>query len=353
MGEKYISCIICSSDETRRLTVARGNRDLDYIAQQHPVVVCARCGLTYLNPQQDDEDYERYYQSADYKAIITPPKIFLRRHAYRRIQAGFVLDTLKRYWPQRDLTDLSAIDIGCGPGVLLYHLAEAGLKAAGLEASTNAADYAEYTLGLSIRRGSIYDRLLPESAFDLVVSTAAVEHFTDPLRALNAMKRCLKPDGLMYVNTPDLLGMVLKKGEANWFKFVHTYYFTEVSLSNLFEKTGMRVIRSWTMPPQLAASVIYPGNYCSGELNIIAVNDAETEHCGLRGVESFDKISAAYQKARRRDRLHAFIRRLARQRPVALMQKAASRVIRPTEVFAAICDADGSVRPDIFPPICS
>jgi 2-polyprenyl-3-methyl-5-hydroxy-6-metoxy-1,4-benzoquinol methylase len=352
MGTKKIACAVCGSRKNELLAVATGNRGLEYIAREHHVVICLDCGLTFLNPQHDVEDYDRYYALSDYKPIKTPPDVFLRRHEYRRIQASYLLDTLRSWWPNRELPDLNAVDIGCGPGVLLHYLAKAGLNVTGLEASDDAADYAEHTLGLNIIRGSVNAELLPENSFDIAVSTASIEHFTDPHGALLAMGQSLKPGGLLYVNTPDLLGMVLKKGEASQFKFVHTYYFTEISLTNLIEKAGYRVIRSWVTPPQLRASIIYPGNYCSGELNIIAVKQGDPAAARpARRTESADTIHKAYAYARKRDRLHAWARDAARFRLIGKLRSLAGRLIKAEPVFSDLIAADGTIREGIFPPL--
>ena len=89
MKRKKIDCAVCGSDRSELLVVARGNRGLNYIAAEHPVVICLDCGLVYLNPQHSAEDYESYYALEDYKPIKTAPDVFLRRHIYRRIRISY------------------------------------------------------------------------------------------------------------------------------------------------------------------------------------------------------------------------------------------------------------------------
>jgi len=347
-----IPCAVCGSNKHELLTVACGNRGLDYVAREHNVVICSDCGLVYLNPQQPEEVYARYYQTADYEPITASAETILNRHGYRRIQAAFLIDTLNELRVDAAPEQLSVLDIGCGPGILLHYLAQAGFSASGLETNPHAADYASKTFGLSIKRDSIFGDRLPEATYDVVTSTASIEHFTDPFDALLRMKAALKPGGLLYVNTPDLLGMVLKKGEKHWFKFVHTYYFTEKSLCNLLEKAGLDIIRSWTMPPQLEASIIAPGNYCSGELNVVACkrNRAVDSAPALRK-ETAAEIIAAYASAHRRDRIHAFTRRWATVPPLRLAQRALTKVFPAREVFRSFYRPDGTIETKVFPPM--
>lgn len=320
-----IPCAVCGSKEHELLTVARGNRDLDYIAFEHNVVVCSNCGLVYLNPQESEEAYARYYQTADYEPITASAKVMLKRHGYRRIQAAYLIDTFKRIRGDLAPAQLSVLDIDCGPGILLHYLAQAGFSVTGLETNPHAADYA---------------------------STASIEHFTDPFDALLRMRAALKDGGLLYVNTPDLLGMVLKKGERHWFKFVHTYYFTEKSLCNLLENAGFDIVRSWTMPPQLEASLIAPGNYCSGELNVIARKSARAAGTlAPSRIETVEEIRAAYRAAQKRDQVHAFARRWATMPPLRLVQRALTKVFPAREVFRSFYRPDGTIETKVFPPM--
>jgi 2-polyprenyl-3-methyl-5-hydroxy-6-metoxy-1,4-benzoquinol methylase len=350
VGRRSVVCAVCGSDKKQLLTVAHGNRGLPYIAEDHDVMVCESCGLVYLDPQHAESDYARYYASADYAPITASPKAVLRRQDYRRIQASYLIDTINKV-KASPLSELSVLDIGCGPGVLLYHLREAGMNVTGLEASPEAAGYAEKSFGLNIIHGSIFDNVLTEKSFDVVTSTASMEHFTDPLAAVMTMKRALRPDGLLFINTPDLLGMVLKKGEHHCFKFVHTYYFTEKSLANLLERAGLRIVRNWTLKPQIESTIIYPGNYCSGELNCIAVNDgapASVIEPGRR--ENVAEIRGAYAAAWRRDRFHYIANEAAKFRVINFVRRVLGRLFKPRAVFESFYKSDGSVDTRRFPP---
>lgn len=351
MNRKEIACVVCESRSCTLLTTAKGNRGLDYIAAEHPVVVCSNCGLVYLNPQHSDDDYSRYYATEDYKPITTQPAAFLNRHIYRKIQSAYLLNTLTA-WHGLIPPSTTAIDVGCGPGVMLHHLAQAGLSVTGLEASANAANYAENAFGLNIIRGYMGRGTLPPESFDVAISTASIEHFTNPLFVLEEMWKSLKPEGLLYVNTLDLFGMVLKKGEGSQFKFVHTYYFTEISLTNLIEKAGFKVIRSWVMPPQLRASVIYPGNYCSGELNIIAVKTNISARAAVpRRTESASDLVDCLRLARQRDNFHARAHAMVRIRFFARLRSLVAQLIKPRAVYANYIGRDGVVKCNIFPPL--
>lgn len=325
--QRRIRCVNCGSDDHRHLLTVRGNRGAAFIAAEHHVVLCERCGLGFLNPQHEEADYERYYRSRNYKPIRSTGAELLARASYRKLQAAFLLDTLRRL-PGAKATSL--LDVGCGPGALIAFLRAEGISAEGLEIGEPAIDFARREFRAPIHAGTIFDHPLAGRQFDVVTSTAAIEHFTDPLKALRAMRALLTENGLLYINTQDLLGLVLKNGEGSWFKFVHTFYYTETTLGSLIEQAGFRIIRSWTMPPILKTTLLAPDNFCSGELNIVAVKSEPAP--SYRG-EALETTLAAYEAARARDRRDALLGRIKARRYLGLPFRRLGRLVKPPTLF--------------------
>ena len=306
MGQRYIDCINCKGNKHRELIKVIGNRGVDFISYQHHIVVCNDCGLVFVNPQHDEQDYDKFYKTLNYKKLskkklkkAISKEIILNRFAYKKIPLKFFMDYL-----QKDLTFEIApkvLDVGCGFGALVYFMQECGLKAEGLDQSVDMIDFAQNQLGLKVHTGSIFSHNLLEDHYDVVTSTAVMEHFTDPMKALKQMRKLLKRDGLLLVNTIDLKGMILRRGIERYFKFVHTFYYTNVLLSSLIRLAGFKIIKSWQMRPILKYSnFFYPENACSGELNIIA-QKKNLEAAPLPLKEDPAEIFRVFKKARKRD----------------------------------------------------
>ncbi len=106
----------------------------------------------------------------------------------------------------RPLAGRSALDIGCGAGLLCEPLARMGASVTGVDAAPEniaaARDHAEQS-GLSIRyeSGDFLGLNLPQ--FDLVTSLEVVEHVADPAAFVAGLAARLKPDGLMIISTPN------------------------------------------------------------------------------------------------------------------------------------------------------
>jgi ubiquinone/menaquinone biosynthesis C-methylase UbiE len=101
-----------------------------------------------------------------------------------------------------------ALDVGCGPGLLVMELARQapGLHVTGLDLSEEMLEQAAENArraGLAhrvaFRIGDAQQIPLPARSVDLVVSTLSLHHWSDPLAVLDEMARVLRPGGTFLV----------------------------------------------------------------------------------------------------------------------------------------------------------
>lgn len=99
----------------------------------------------------------------------------------------------------------SVLDLGCGNGVMVKCLREAGLDAVGCEPNENGCEIARrnaagakiYRLGVEDDPGTIQ-----EGPFDAVISTEVIEHLYDPAKLFLFARSVLKDGGHLLVSTP-------------------------------------------------------------------------------------------------------------------------------------------------------
>ncbi len=70
------------------------------------------------------------------------------------------------------------LDLGCGPGALMHLLAELGVDVDGIDFSPSSPELASELVRGRIAIGSTYDRIKPDSAYDLVICREVMEHLT-------------------------------------------------------------------------------------------------------------------------------------------------------------------------------
>jgi 2-polyprenyl-6-hydroxyphenyl methylase/3-demethylubiquinone-9 3-methyltransferase len=166
-----------------------------------------------------------------------------------RIDAAWNLDSRDRY----PLKGRSALDVGCGAGLLSEPLARLGAAVTGLDAAPEniaAARHHAAAQGLAIdyRAGGIES--LNGEGFNLVVSMEVVEHVADPAAFIAGLAGALAPRGLLILSTPNRTPLsklaLITVGEG--FGMVpkgthdHDKFLTPDELAGLVEQAGLQVI---------------------------------------------------------------------------------------------------------------
>ena len=150
------------------------------------------------------------------------------------------------------LAGKTALDVGCGAGLLAEPLARLGAKVTGLDAAPEnvgaaRAHAAAMGLGIEYVAGGIED--LPGRRFDLVTSMEVIEHVSNPAAFVAGLAEALAPGGLMILSTPNRtalsrLAMItlgegsgaIPKGTHDWHQFL-----TPTELTALLEGAGLAV----------------------------------------------------------------------------------------------------------------
>src|SRR4249919_474371 len=135
-------------------------------------------------------------------------------HKLNPVRLAYIRDMIDMHWQAdecglRPLEGKSALDVGCGAGLLAEPLARLGAKVTGLDASPEliavAREHAGHQdLEIDYRAG---DLLELEGQFDLVTCVEVIEHVADPAAFVKALARRLAPGGLLILSTPNATAM--------------------------------------------------------------------------------------------------------------------------------------------------
>lgn len=103
----------------------------------------------------------------------------------------------------RDVPPCRLLDIGCGPGALIYELSKRGFHSFGIDSSSKARELAAHLQSHSLRM-TIQAELDPRWAgtFDLLLSFEVIEHISEDVGALREWRRYLKTGGQLILSTP-------------------------------------------------------------------------------------------------------------------------------------------------------
>jgi len=160
------------------------------------------------------------------------------------------------------LQNAKVLDIGCGGGLFLSLLKQAGTEVIGIELSDSRAQYAKTKHGLEIDKHPIENEFWQKgyaNHFDAVTLWDVIEHVNYPLEALQSAANVLKHGGLLLIDTPcrdsfyhqfGALTYRLSGGRFPTFLnamysshlYGHKQIFSTNEMKELFESAGLEVI---------------------------------------------------------------------------------------------------------------
>ena len=131
-------------------------------------------------------------------------------HKLNPVRLGYVRDWIDQHWSldehsRRPLEGKTALDVGCGAGLLAEPLARLGAKVTAIDPAAEliaaARDHAAgQGLEIDYRVAAIEDL---EGAFDLITSMEVIEHTADPQQFLRDLAKRLATNGLLILSTPN------------------------------------------------------------------------------------------------------------------------------------------------------
>jgi 2-polyprenyl-6-hydroxyphenyl methylase/3-demethylubiquinone-9 3-methyltransferase len=157
-------------------------------------------------------------------------------HKLNPVRLRYVRDQIDQHWQidecsRTPLAGKTALDVGCGAGLLAEPLSRLGAQVTGIDASPEVIAVAQahairQGLSISYRAADLY---LLEGQFDLITCMEVIEHVADPAAFVRALANRLAPNGLLVMSTPNatawsrLLMITLAEGVGQIPKGTHDF----------------------------------------------------------------------------------------------------------------------------------
>ncbi len=222
------------------------------------------CRLVWLDPMPLKEDigkaYKTYFthgknksnsQDKDLKEAILANLGKIYRAMLRATPLYY--ERKKRSLMYLDkLTPGRLLDVGCGNGDQLVQARALGWKVEGQEIDPKAAEYARNVHGLTVHLGTLEELAFPDATFDAIIVSHVIEHVHDPIGLLKECYRILKPNGSLFVFTPNIESFGHRYFKSYWYALDpprHLYLFSMSSLRICAKRAGYGSINIWTALP--------------------------------------------------------------------------------------------------------
>jgi SAM-dependent methyltransferase len=234
---------------------------------------CEGCSCAYLDPRPNAETihlaYERYYEGSTAPRDADPARGWRRwrralRNGYLNSRYGYratpssrlgalLVPLVPRHRERADEfvrhLDTSEgrprlLDIGCGEGDFLAHMQALGWSVEGVEPTGDGAAMARQR-GVPVKQGVFPAVPLSPEAFDAVTIRLAFEAFPEPVAAVQACHRALRPGGILWIASPNLDSAAHRTFGRDWILLDpprHAVLYRPSSLSRVITGCGFDVL---------------------------------------------------------------------------------------------------------------
>ena len=134
-------------------------------------------------------------------------------HKLNPVRLAYIRDMIDQHWQcdehvRTPLEGKTALDVGCGAGLLAEPLARLGATVTAIDAAPEliavARDHAAaMDLDVDYRPGAVEEL---QGRFDLITCMEVIEHVADPAAFVRALAKRLAPGGLLILSTPNATG---------------------------------------------------------------------------------------------------------------------------------------------------
>jgi SAM-dependent methyltransferase len=233
--------------------------------------LCGTCGLRFRDPLPHPDElnalYRQSWKNPDRKTGETGTTDFALAEHYLK----HLLTTLGR----SDMAGQTILDFGAGRGNMTRALMRSGadvypLEPFGFDRLSREKIHAFREL----------DDIPGELRFDGIVACEVIEHLRSPWDDFGTIARHLKPDGWVFLTTPNARGLKARLQHARWNEAArdgHLFLFDEGSLKFLLARSGLRdgrrlhcFVRYTNHPIKLALHWLLQTSSLDGGLRMLA-----------------------------------------------------------------------------------
>lgn len=180
----------------------------------------------------------------------------MSHHPYHKIlTTRFKTDLILRFIKKLNKKNIKILDIGCGSGYLIKRIKDEfpNYEVFGIDVELKSIEIAKTfsKAKFSCKNAESLVSEFGHNFFDLIISTDVMEHIKDYEKSINETYKVLKNNGIFYVYTPSIEGLMSKSKMAELFhqnKESHMYdyrYFTKNKIETDLKKQKFELIHSF------------------------------------------------------------------------------------------------------------
>ncbi len=202
---------------------------------------CSKCGYRYLDIADGESHVESVYsdeyffdgKSAGYPNYLEEKNLLINYGThYAKIIAKF-------------MEPGNVLDTGCAAGFILKGFQDQGWQCTGVEPNDTMASYGRDQLHLNVHTGS-FENFYSEQTFDLINMIQVIGHFYDLDACIKNVRKLLRRDGLVLVESWNSRSLLAKIMGSNWPEYSPpsvVRWFSDETLTEFFTFHGFELIK--------------------------------------------------------------------------------------------------------------
>jgi SAM-dependent methyltransferase len=205
---------------------------------------CSSCGSAQVVPTPAPSTLAGLYSADYYESYVEGPGVAggskeVPPYLEKR------LDELSRRFGKGRM-----LDFGCAEGLFVAYARDKGWESFGVETSEWAAERGRKRYGVQIFDTTLEDTPIPSASLDVVHANHVFEHLPDPVGAMRAAMRLLRPGGILVAEVPQELFIPLADRLLGLMRPAHAVppnyhivFFSKRGLKLAAERAGFAVER--------------------------------------------------------------------------------------------------------------
>ena len=222
--------------------------------QAYSILKCRACGIGLTAPFPTKEQLAEL-NSKNYPLEQRIQTYMSRQDYFERRYKKYVANI------KQVITDGCLLDVGCNIGLFMKVAREAGYAVKGVELNENCAAYGRKEFHLDIYSKYLEDIAFPDETFDVITLFDILEHIPDIGSFVDELKRILKRNGLVVIQSPNFSSLMAELTKSDWHWLTppdHLYHFTPETLVRFLESRGFGIkeIKTWEPAEEFSNNLI-------------------------------------------------------------------------------------------------
>lgn len=233
----HSNCPFCETDDAMALYNTTNFPRIDLESVPTRIVMCRRCSFVYTDPKPALSEMENYYAHSPVAS----------GQVYHESTAGSVFEKVTVQRGKYILSHLKKknsrfLDVGYGRGDLLGWMGEnVDFTLFGLDPSIKNSKLDDHP-EIRISHTMLERPDLPTEFYNMdgIALFSVLEHVFNPKQFLKKLKDLLKPEGLLFVEVPDVRKATPSLVES--FDYEHVSHFSSFTLERMMKNVGFSIL---------------------------------------------------------------------------------------------------------------